>query len=192
MISHLSGILLSLQPPSLILEVHGVGYDVEVPQRVLEQLPALGSALQLHTHLVVREDAHLLYGFLAASDRALFRQLLKVSGVGAKLALALLGYYDAAQLIDLVLRQDKVALGKVSGVGKKTAERLVLELADKLTPLANVSPPTPHDVRVDVGAALQTLGYSEKEIQAAVRTLDPSVELSRGIKEALQWLAQLR
>ena len=120
MISYLSGTLLLVESPTIVLLTPaGIGYDVELPNRLFAGLPTVGAHLQLHTHLVVREDAQLLYGFLNRTDRALFRQLLKVSGVGAKLALALLGQYEAVDLIEIVLRQDKTALSKVSGVGKK-------------------------------------------------------------------------
>lgn len=193
MISYLSGTLLLVESPTIVLLTPaGIGYDVELPNRLFAGLPTVGSHLQLHTHLVVREDAQLLYGFLNRTDRALFRQLLKVSGVGAKLALALLGQYEAVDLIEIVLRQDKTALSKVSGVGKKTAERLVLELADRLAPLATHSPTTNDDARPEIGAALQALGYSDKEIQTALRQLAPDISLTSGIKESLQWLAKLR
>ena len=132
MIGRLSGILLSKQPPHLLLDVHGVGYEVEAPMSTFFRLPAAGEPLTLHTHLVVREDAHILYGFATADERALFRALLKVSGVGPRIALALLSGVTVAAFARCVREKDLATLTRVPGIGRKIAERLIVEMRDRV------------------------------------------------------------
>src|SRR5699024_659847 len=167
------GTLLEKQPPHVLLEVNGVGYELEVPMTTLFQLPALGEPLALYTHLVVREDAQLLYGFYANRDRTLFRELIRLNGVGPKLALALMSGMRVHELIQCVQAEDTSRLMKVPGVGKKTAERLLVELKDRFknwdsTPLAGQSGMEPSGISTvtdaqsaekDAVSALISLGF---------------------------------
>ena len=192
MIGRLRGTLAEKQPPHLILDVNGVGYEVEVPMTTLYRLPSVGEPVTLHTHLVVREDAHLLYGFAEKRERELFRELIRLNGVGPKLALALMSGLEVDELVRCVQAQDTSTLVKIPGVGKKTAERLVLELKGKIS--ADTEGLTlsaaPGDNRADVAAALTALGYSEREANAAAKKLAPDVSVSAGIREALKSLAR--
>jgi Holliday junction DNA helicase RuvA len=188
MIGRLSGKLVSKNPPQVLLEVAGVGYEVEVPMSTFYSLPASGDAVTLHTHLVVREDAHVLYGFATLEERGAFRQLIRISGVGARTALAVLSGLSVAELSQAVAMQDSARLVKVPGIGKKTAERLLLELKGKLADAL------PADARSsggnDVLNALVGLGYSEKEALAAVKGLAPGLAVTEGIRAALKALAK--
>jgi holliday junction DNA helicase RuvA len=188
-IGRLSGTLAAKAPPQVLIDVHGVGYELDVPMSTFYNLPALGEPVVLLTHFVVREDAQLLYGFLTAPERSTFRELLKISGVGPRTALALLSGLSAADLADAVMRQDGARLVKVPGIGKKTAERLLLELKGKLGPeLAASGAPVLDDAQADIVQALQALGYAEREAAAALKALPAGVGVSEGIKLALKAL----
>lgn len=178
MIGRLSGTLLAKAPPALLVDVGGVGYELEAPMSTFYRLPAAGEPVVLHTHLLVREDAQLLYGFASEAERTLFRQLLKVSGVGAKLALVILSGVGAQELCDIVAGGDAARLVRVPGIGRKTAERLILELREPLARLGAVSPASAAvaasgggDVRQDAASALEALGYKPNEARAALRDL---------------------
>jgi Holliday junction DNA helicase RuvA len=185
LIGRLTGRLASKHPPQLLVEVGGVGYEVEVPMSTFYSLPAAGEAVILHTHLVVREDAHVLYGFATLEERTVFRQLIRISGVGARTALAVLSGMSVGDLAQAVALQDAQALIKVPGIGKKTAERLLLELKGKL---ADAKPSAVG--AGDVLNALIGLGYSEKEALAAVKGLPPGIAVTDGIRAALKALAK--
>ena len=192
MIGRLSGVLLDKSPPQVMLEVHGVGYEIDVPMSTFYNLPNVGEQVTLYTHLIVREDAHLLYGFASDSERKAFRQLLKISGVGARTALSLLSGMSVADLVQAVTMQEAGRLTKVPGIGKKTAERLLLELKDKLGVELNASvgvnraPPASSDIL----NALLALGYSDKEAVAAVKKLPEGLAVGDGIRQALKLLAK--
>jgi Holliday junction DNA helicase RuvA len=186
-IGRLSGRLAAKNPPQVLLDVGGVGYELDVPMSTFYGLPATGEPVTLYTHLVVREDAHTLYGFATLEERSAFRQLIRISGVGARTALAVLSGLSVSDLAHSVAMQDAGRLTRIPGIGKKTAERLLLELRNKLAE-ASVSPaPEPAS---DVLHALMALGYSEKEAQAAVRGLAPGVPVAEGIRAALKSLAR--
>jgi len=190
LIGRLSGRLAAKSPPQVLLDVNGVGYELDVPMSTFYNLPALGEPAQLLTHLVVREDAQLLYGFLTEAERATFRELVKISGVGPRTALAILSGLSVAELAAAVSRQDSARLVKVPGIGKKTAERLLLELKGKLgadLPLA-AGAVALSDAQADITQALQALGYNEREAQAAIKALPPDIGVSDGIKQALKAL----
>jgi Holliday junction DNA helicase RuvA len=187
MIGRLSGRLAAKNPPQVLLDVGGVGYELDVPMSTFYGLPAAGEAVTLYTHLVVREDAHTLYGFGSLEERSAFRQLIRISGVGARTALAVLSGLSVADLAQSVAAQDAGRLTRIPGIGKKTAERLLLELKNKLVEVS-VSPV--REAASDVLHALLALGYSEKEAQAAVKGLAPGVAVSEGIRAALKTLAK--
>lgn len=189
MIGRLHGNLLEKNPPQILIDVSGVGYEVDVPMSTFCNLPEVGGELTLHTHFVVREDAQLLYGFATLAERAVFRALIKISGVGPKIALALLSGITVDQLKDAVDRGETGLLTKVPGIGKKTAERLVLELKDKLagTGAATAAVPT-SGARADVAAALIALGYSEREAAAATKKLPEDCTVNDGLRLALKSL----
>jgi len=190
MIGRLGGTLVEKSPPTVVLDVHGVGYEVDVPMSTFYNLPALGAPVTLLTHFVVREDAQLLYGFLTAEERATFRELVKISGVGPRTALAILSGLSVAELGAAVSRQDGARLVKVPGIGRKTAERLLLELKGKLG--ADLALPAAtaagSDAHGDIAQALQALGYNEREAQAALKTLAADVGVADGIRQALRAL----
>jgi len=193
MIGRLSGILLEKNPPQLLLDVQGVAYEVDVPMSTFYNLPALGERVTLWTHLVVREDAHLLFGFGSDSERRAFRQLLKISGVGARTALSVLSGLSVAELAQAVTMQESGRLTKIPGIGRKTAERLLLELKDKLgadlTTTVGVfrAPPASSDIL----HALLALGYSDREAVAAVKKLPEGLTVGDGIRQALKLLAKV-
>ncbi len=180
MIGFLRGVLLDKQPPGLLLDVQGVGYEVEAPMTTFYELPAVGEKVGLYTHLVVREDAHMLYGFSKVSDRSLFRALIKVNGVGARLALTILSGMQVSEFALCVQAGDTASLVKLPGVGKKTAERLVVEMRDKLTDwggavAADRMPTSRPDVANPVEeavSALMALGYKAHEASRLVRGID--------------------
>jgi len=192
MIGRLSGVLLEKNPPQVMLEVQGVGYEIDVPMSTFYNLPGVGERVTLYTHLLVREDAHLLYGFASESERKAFRQLLKISGVGARTALALLSGMSVAELVQAVAAQESGRLTRVPGIGKKTAERLLLELKGKLgaelaTGVAvNRAAPGSGDVL----NALLSLGYNDKEAQYALKHLPDGLSVSEGIRQALKLLSR--
>jgi len=192
MIGRLSGTLIEKLPPQITVDVNGVGYDVDVTMTTFYQLPALGQKTTLFTHLVVREDAHLLYGFASRDERETFRQLIKVSGIGAKIALAILSGMSTDELAVAVASEDLKRLSSVPGIGKKTAERLVLELRGKLASGSNLTVPgglpfaaTPDD-KSDIVNALLALGYNDKEAAAATKGLPLDVTVSDGVRLALK------
>ncbi len=193
MIGKLSGTLLEKSPPQVLVDCGGVGYEVDVPMSTFYGLPQLGEKVALLTHFVVREDAQLLYGFATATEREAFRQLIKVSGVGPRMALSLLSGMSVAELAQAVTAQEAGRLVKVPGIGKKTAERLLLELKGKLGadlgPLAGGGLPL-GDSHGDIQQALIALGYNEKEAAAALKALPADVGVSEGIKLALRALAK--
>jgi Holliday junction DNA helicase RuvA len=195
----LRGRLLARQPPSLLLDVQGVGYEVDAPLTTFYELPDVGAEVTLYTHLAVREDAHTLYGFLKLSDRNLFRTLLKVNGVGARLALAILSGMETSRFINCVQEGDTAALVRLPGIGKKTAERLIIELRDRLetgqggvsTAIGDSSVVTAASPVEDAVSALVGLGYKPQEASRMVRTIDVQ-ELSSEeiIRRALQRTVQ--
>jgi holliday junction DNA helicase RuvA len=187
MIGRLQGILLQKDPPRVLVDVNGVGYDVDVPMSTLYDLPAIGAKVTLLTHFVVREDAQLLYGFLTESEREAFRQLVKISGVGPRTALAVLSGMSIQDLAQAVSLQESGRLTKVPGIGKKTAERLLLELKGKFAQgIAASDSSAVNDTGSDVLRALLALGYSEKEAVQAIKSLPAGVSVSEGIKLALK------
>jgi Holliday junction DNA helicase RuvA len=194
MIGRLTGILIEKNPPQITVDVGGVGYELEVPMSTFYNLPAAGDKVSLHTHLLVREDAHCLYGFGSESERAAFRQLLKISGVGARTALAVLSGLSVAELAQAVTLQEAGRLVKIPGIGKKTAERLLLELRDKLGAAglaAKVSGGgAPPDAASDILNALLALGYNEREAAGAMKQLPAGVAVSEGIRQALKLLSK--
>ena len=190
MIGRLTGLLAEKSPPQVLIDVQGVGYEVDVPMSSFYNLPALGEPVTLLIHQVVREDAHLLYGFLSHEERATFRELVKISGVGPRTALSILSGLSVADLAAAVSRQEGGRLQKVPGIGKKTAERLLLELKGKLAP--DLGLPSGgmvvSDAQADIVQALMALGYSEKDAAAALKKLPAEVGVSDGIKLALKAL----
>ncbi|MDE2369685.1 MAG: Holliday junction branch migration protein RuvA [Burkholderiales bacterium] len=189
MIGRIHGQLVEKTPPQVLVDVHGVGYEISVPMSTFYNLPALGETVTLLTHLVVREDAQLLYGFLTAAERATFTELIKISGVGPRTALAILSGLSVTELAQAVTRQDGARLVKVPGIGKKTAERLLLELKGKLgADLAVPAGAALGDDQADIAQALQALGYSDREAQAALKALPAGIGVSDGIKQALKAL----
>lgn len=202
MIGRLRGTLAEKQPPHLVLDVNGVGYEVEVPMTTLYRLPSVGEPVTLHTHLVVREDAHLLYGFAEKRDRELFRELIRLNGVGPKLALALMSGLEVDELVRCVQAQDTSVLVKVPGVGKKTAERLLVELKDRfkawesvpamaalvVEPLPGVGVPSAES---DAVSALVALGFKPQEASKAVSAVsEPGLASEELIRRALRGTAK--
>ena len=181
MIGRLTGILASKVPPALVVDVHGVGYELEAPMSTFYQLPAIGAEVTLHTHLVVREDAQLLFGFATESERRLFRSLIRVSGVGAKLALAILSGMDAGEFARCVHDSDAVTLTRLPGVGKKTAERLIVEMRDRIGDWSaaeavperlDTGGAEPEDAGREAVTALVALGYRPQEANRMVAAVD--------------------
>jgi len=191
MIGKLTGTLLEKNPPEVLLDCHGVGYEVQVPMSSFYNLPAIGERVSLLIQFIVREDAQLLYGFATAQERSAFRELVKVAGVGPRTALAVLsgmGVQDLAQAITL---QEAGRLVKVPGIGKKTAERLLLELKGKLgAELSGAGALVKNDAQGDILQALLALGYNDKEAAAALKALPADVAVSDGIRLALKALGK--
>lgn len=191
MIGRLSGTLLEKAPPHVLVDCNGVGYEVDVPMSTFYNLPHTGEKVVLFTHLVVREDAHLLFGFGTASERALFRQLIKITGIGARMALSILSGMSVADLSQAVTLQETGRLVKVPGIGKKTAERLLLELKGKLgADIGVVGGVVRDDAQADVLNALLALGYSDKEALLAIKNMPAGSSVSDGIKFALKALSK--
>ncbi|MCG8992159.1 Holliday junction branch migration protein RuvA [Laribacter hongkongensis] len=201
MIGRLSGTLLEKHPPQILVDAGGVGYEVDVPMSTFCRLPGLNEPVVLWTHMAVREDAHLLFGFAGRAERELFRQLIRISGVGGKLALALLSSLEPDELARAVAQEDIKTLSRVPGIGKKTAERLILELRGKLgsLPSADLLSPVPaagaallveNDERADISQALQALGYSAREAEAALKSVPDGTDVATGIRLALKALAR--
>ena len=192
MIGRIAGILVEKKPPQVILDVQGIGYEIDVPMSTFYELPVTGEQITLYTHLVIREDMHLLFGFATESERQLFRQLVKISGVGVRTALALLSGMSVSEFQQAVLKQDSARLVKIPGIGKKTAERLLLELRDKLSakqldPGQQISHSTQSE---DIHHALLSLGYNDREAEWAIKQLANQDSVSTGIRQALQLLSK--
>ena len=194
MIGRLTGLLLEKQPPLVLLDVQGVGYEVNVPMSTFYTLPDTGERIILHTYLVVREDVHLLFGFATDTERQAFRQLVKISGVGARTALAVLSGLSVSDLYQAVVDQDSRQIIQVPGIGKKTAERLLLELRDKLSSdmIGTDGHASSSKVNNDVLNALLALGYNEREASWAIKKLSLDISVSEGIREALKFLSKER
>jgi Holliday junction DNA helicase RuvA len=190
MIGRLTGILLEKAPPQVLIDVRGVGYEVDVPMSTFFNLPAAGETCTLLTHFIVREDGQFLYGFGSEAERFAFRQLLKISGVGARMALAVLSGLSVADLALAVAQQEAGRLVKVPGIGKKTAERLLLELRGKLADALPTARFPAEDARHDILNALLALGYNDREAAAVMKQLPPELSTSDGIRQALKLLAK--
>ena len=191
MIGKLTGTLGDKNPPQVLVDCNGVGYQVDVPMSTFYNLPAVGEKVTLLTHFVVREDAQILYGFGTASEREAFRLLIKISGVGPRTALSVLSGMSVNDIAQAVTVQEPGRLMKVPGIGKKTAERLLLELKGKFgADLGNASLGATSDVQGDILQALVALGYSDREAAAALKALPRNVEVGEGIKLALKALAR--
>ena len=192
MIGRITGILLEKHPPQVLLDVQGIGYEIDVPMSTFYDLPATGVQATLYTHLLIREDVHLLFGFATESERQTFRQLIKISGVGARTALSLLSGLSVTDLYRAVGEQDSTRLIRVPGIGKKTAERLLLELRDKLGTtgidlIQSSSKPTNDS---DILNALLSLGYNDREADWAIKQIASNATVSDGIRQALQLLSK--
>lgn len=202
MIGRLHGVLIAKQPPQLLIDVQGVGYEVEAPMSTFYQLPATGTAITLHTHMVVREDAHLLFGFATERERRLFRTLIKVNGVGPKLALTILSGISADDLVRCLQENDSAALVRLPGVGKKTAERLIVEMRDRLDDLqsdgvlpvamAATQAPVTRDEERDALSALVALGYKPQEASRLISGVESAGLSSEEIIRAALKLAVKR
>jgi holliday junction DNA helicase RuvA len=190
MIGRLTGVLAEKSPPQLLIDVNGLGYEVDVPMSSFYNLPALGERVTLLTHFIVREDAQILYGFLTHDERATFRQLVKISGVGPRTALSILSGLSVTELAQAITLQESGRLVKVPGIGKKTAERLLLELKGKLGDALATPATVASNAQADILQALLALGYSDREAAAALKNLPPDVGVSDGIKLALKSLAR--
>ena len=191
MIGRIEGRLLEKNPPGILVDANGVGYEIDVPMSTFYQLPSISERVTLLTHLIVREDAHQLYGFSTNSERAAFRELIKISGVGARTALSVLSGLSVSELAQTITLQESGRLTRVPGIGKKTAERLLLELKGKLgADLGTAKTTAANDTAADAIRALLALGYNEREANAAVRGLPADAEVSDGIRFALKSLAK--
>lgn len=192
MIGRLTGLIAEKNPPQIVLDVGGVGYELDVPMSTFYNLPGAGERTTLLTHLAVREDGHFLYGFLSEAERFAFRLLLKISGIGARTALAVLSGLSVGDLAAAVARQEVGRLVKIPGIGKKTAERLLLELKGKLAEVGGAaSGVAASDARDDVLNALLALGYNDKEANAALKQLPADVATADGIRQALKLLSKV-
>lgn len=192
MIGKITGILLEKHPPLVLIDVQGIGYEIDVPMSTFYQLPVIGETVALYTHFIVRDDAHLLFGFGTEAERFVFRRLMKISGIGARIALALLSGLSVSEIHRAVATQDAVLLTKIPGIGKKTAERLLLELRDKFdfdsdhSEGAVISAGSGHDIL----NALRSLGYNDRELDWAIKQLPSNIAVSEGIKQALKLLSK--
>ena len=191
MIGRLAGTLLQKNPPQVLVDVHGLGYEVDVPMSTFYNLPGLGEPVVLRTHLAVREDGHFLYGFGTEEERFAFRQLIKISGIGARTALAVLSGLSVGDLAQAVARQEGGRLVKVPGIGKKTAERLLLELKGKLAEALPTAARIAEDSHSDILNALLALGYNEREASTAMKQLPAETGTSDGIRQALKLLSKV-
>jgi len=192
MIGRIQGILVSIHPPRLLVDCQGIGYEVDVPMSTLYQLPQAGQKITLLTHFQVREDAQQLFGFATETEREAFRQLIKISGVGSRTALAVLSGMSVNELAQAIALQEAGRLTQVPGIGKKTAERLCLELKDKLAPDLGIATGKPQalDANSEVLQALLALGYSEKEALLALKQIPPDTSVSDGIRMGLKYLSK--
>jgi Holliday junction DNA helicase RuvA len=191
MIGRLTGTILEKHPPQVLVDVQGVAYELDVPMSTFYQLPATGQRVTLHTTLIVREDAHLLFGFASGAERQAFKQLLKISGIGARTALAVLSGMTVDELHQAVAAQDGARLTRVPGIGKKTAERLLLELRDKLEVGVAAPAGTAQTSRSDTLNALLALGYNEKEAAAALTKLPADLSTAEAIRQSLKLLSKV-
>ena len=191
MIGQIKGLIIKKSPTQVLIDCNGIGYEVDVPMSTFYDLPATGNQITLLTHLIIREDAHLLYGFATNEEREVFRQLIKVNGIGAKVALSILSGISLNELIDAIMHQKSNILVSIPGIGNKTAERLVLELKDKFKniiegdSISNIASQTN-----DIQNALISLGYSTKEAIGAVKNLPADISVNDGIKDALKFLSR--
>lgn len=193
MLAKITGTLIEKNPPQIVIDTaHGLAYEIDVPMSTYYNLPNTGELVTLFLHLAIREDAQQLFGFASHAERSSFRMLIKISGVGSRTALAILSGLSSDDLQQAIVHQDISRLMSIPGIGKKTAERLVLELKDKLkgasfnfTQTAN----KPHDARDDIAQALSALGYGDKEVSNALKQLPADLGVSAGIRQALQWLS---
>ncbi|MBU2640805.1 MAG: Holliday junction branch migration protein RuvA [Gammaproteobacteria bacterium] len=190
MIARITGTLAAKQPPQVLVDVGGIGYEIDVPMSTFYNLPAVGEKVSLLTHLTIREDAHLLYGFASEIERTAFRELLKVSGIGAKTALSVLSGLSVNDLSVAIAAQEIGRIVKVPGIGKKTAERLLLELKGKPVFAGAIAGVTPAGVSDDVRQALLALGYNERETTEALRALPPDLAVGEAIRQALRGLSR--
>ena len=199
MIGQIRGILAEKKPPFLLIEVHGIGYEIQASMNTIYALPAIGAEVKLHTHFVVREDAQLLYGFANERERILFRELIKISGVGPKLALAILSGMDVVSFLQCIADRDISRLVKIPGVGKKTAERLIVEMQDKLDSKTSLAPDSFNHILLTAGnhaqqdavSALIALGYKPQDAQTTIRkVLVDDADSETFIRLALQSIAR--
>lgn len=194
MIGRLTGLLLEKHPPLVLMDVNGIGYEIDVPMSTFCKLPSIGEKVTLHTHFWVREDVHSLFGFMTEPERVLFRQLTKISGIGARTALSILSGLSVDDLYQIVVAQDSIRLTRIPGIGKKTAERLLLELRDKIS-MPLVLPETgitARDIGKDILNALTALGYSDREAEWAHTQLPDGVAVSDGIMQSLRLLSKAK
>jgi holliday junction DNA helicase RuvA len=189
-IGRLTGLLAAKAPPQVLVDAGGVGYEIDVPMSSFYNLPGLGERITLLTHFVVREDAQLLYGFLTEEERSTFRLLIKISGVGPRTALSILSGLSVPELAAAVAQQHAGRLVKVPGIGKKTAERLLLELKGKLGPDLGAPASVASDAQADIVQALVALGYNDRDAAAALKALPADIGVSDGIKQALKSLSR--
>ena len=190
MIGRLTGLLAAKSPPQVLVDVGGVGYELDVPMSSFYNLPGLGERVTLLTHFVVREDAQQLFGFLSADERSTFRLLIKISGVGPRTALSILSGLSVAELAQAIAAQTPGRLVKVPGIGKKTAERLLLELKGKLGPDLGAPASLTSDAQADIVQALVALGYNDRDAALALKAMAPDIGVSDGIKQALKTLSR--
>ena len=192
MIGRIKGTLLEKMPPQILVDVSGVGYEIDVPMSTLYNLPEVGSEVTLFTHFVVREDAELLYGFLTKEERSLFRLLIRISGIGPKIALSILSGISSQLLSQAVTTGEAGLLTRIPGVGKKTAERIVLELKGKLDTVVGATDTgaAGSNSKADIVSALLSLGYSDREAQLAIKGLPADISVNDGIREALKNLSK--
>lgn len=196
MIGRITGTLIEKNPPAVVVDVHGLGYEIDVPMSTFYNLPATGEKVSLFTHLAIREDGHFLYGFGTLDERAAFRQLLKVSGIGARTALSVLSGMSVTELAQAISLQEAGRIIKVPGIGKKTAERLLLELRDKLPKTMAAGSvkvgagETAMDATADILNALLALGYNEREALGAMKNMPAETSVSDGIRQALKLLSK--
>ena len=192
MIGRIKGTLLEKMPPQILVDVSGVGYEIDVPMSTLYNLPEVGSEVTLFTHFVVREDAELLYGFLTKEERSLFRLLIRISGIGPKIALSILSGISSQLLSQAVTTGEAGLLTRIPGVGKKTAERIVLELKGKLDTVVGTTDTgaSGSNSKADIVSALLSLGYSDREAQLAIKGLAADISVNDGIREALKNLSK--
>ena len=192
MIGRIQGTLVSVHPPRLLVDCQGVGYEIDVPMSTLYQLPEVNQKITLLTHFQVREDAQQLFGFATETEREAFRSLIKISGVGSRTALAVLSGMSVNELAQAIALQESARLTQVPGIGKKTAERLCLELKGKLAPDLGITPGKNQVIEAssEILQALLALGYSEKEALLTLKQIPPDVNVSDGIRMGLKYLSK--